>query len=131
MSRFFDFSLYRRTDERLRPAEKELSGRFHSTENVQLVYKRALSEIDSAVAYADVTRTMDAIFNQAIQTEDLPQVPDMNNIVLCRLAAFTERTDSSQRQFANRTFSNSNVPKALLPRPSYSSYGDEHELLRR
>ncbi|CAN0247413.1 unnamed protein product [Ectocarpus sp. 6 AP-2014] len=131
MSRFFDFSLYRRTEERLRPAEKELSGRFHSTENVQLVYKRALSEIDSAVAYPDVTRTMDAIFSESIQTEDLPQVPDMNNAVLCRLAAFTERAISSQREFATRTFSNSNVPTAFLPRPSYSSYGDEHELLRR
>lgn len=42
MSRLFDFSLYRRTEELLRTAEKELSGRFHSTENVQImVYKRA------------------------------------------------------------------------------------------
>ncbi|AAK14523.1 unnamed protein product [Ectocarpus sp. 4 AP-2014] len=131
MSRFFDFSLYRRTEERLRPAEKELSGRFHSTENVQLVYKRALSEIDSTVAYADVTSTMDAIFSQAIQTENLPEVSDMNNSVLRSIAAFTERANSSQRQFTNRTFTNSNVPNTFLPRPSYSSYGDEHELLRR
>ena len=139
MSRFFDFSLYRRTEERLRPAEKELSGRFHSTENVALVYKRALSEIDSSVAYADVTGTMDAIFRQAIQTENLPQVSDMNNLVLRRLAAFTERANSSQRQFSDRAFSNSNVPKTFIPRPSYSSYGDDDggvndepiELLRR
>lgn len=138
MSRVFDFSLCRRTEERLRPAEKELSGRFHSTENVKLVYKRALSEIDSSVAYADVTCTMDAIFRQAIQTENLPQVSDMNNSVLCTLAAFTERANSGQKQFTDRTFSNSNVPKKFLPRPSYSSYGDDGdvsdgaiELLRR
>ncbi|CAN0448827.1 unnamed protein product, partial [Ectocarpus sp. 12 AP-2014] len=125
MSRFFDFSLYRRTEERLRPAERELSGRFHSTENVQLVYKRALSEIGSSVAYADVTGTMDAIFKQAIQTENLPQVSDMNNGVLRSLAAFTEGANSRQKQFTDRTFSNSNVPKTFLPRPSYSSFGDD------
>ncbi|CAM9101127.1 unnamed protein product [Ectocarpus sp. 8 AP-2014] len=128
MSRFFDFSLYRRTDERLRPAEKELSGRFHSTENVQLVYKRALSEIGSNVAYADVTRTMDVVFGQAIKTEDLPDVSAMNSSVLRKLSAFTERANSSQERYADRTFANSNVPKTFLPRPSYRSYGDDREV---
>lgn len=138
MSSFFDFSIYRRTEERLRQAEKELSGRFHSTENVQLVYKRALSEIDSNVVYADVTTTMDTVFRQAIKTERLPQVSDMNNNVLRKLSAITERASSSQKRYADRTFTNSNVPKTFLPRPSYSSYGDDKdgedeviELLRR
>lgn len=138
MSRFFDFSLYRRTEERLRPAEQELSNRFHSTENVQLVYKRALSEIDSSVVYADVTTTMDTVFRQAIMTEHLLQVSDMNNSVLRELSSVAERTGSSQKRYAYRTFTNSNVPKTFLPRPSYSSYGDDKdgedeviELLRR
>lgn len=138
MSRFFDFSLYRRTEERLRPAEKELSGRFHSTENIQLVYKRALSEVDSNVPYADVTATMDTIFRSAIKTEDLPDVSEMNNIVLHKLSAATERANSSQTHYADRIFRDSNVPKTMLPRPSYRSYGDDRdgeddviELLRR
>lgn len=139
MSRFFGFSLYRRTEELLRPAEKELSGRFHSAENVLLVYKRALSEIDSNVAYADVTTTMDTVFRQAISTdEDLPQVSEMNSSVIRKLSAFTESANSSQKRYADRTFANSNVPKTFLPRPSYRSAGDDGdgeddviELLRR
>ena len=136
MSRFFDFSLYKRTDELLRPAEKELSGRFHSTENIQLLYKRATSEVGISVPYSDVTSTMDAVFRRAIQTENLPTVSDMNGAVLGKLSGDFERTSTSQKLYAERVFQNSNVPTQFLPRPSYSSSHDNEqddtiELLRR
>ncbi|CAM9106815.1 unnamed protein product [Ectocarpus sp. 12 AP-2014] len=138
MSSFRDFSLYRRTEERLRPAERELSGAFHSTENVQLVYKRALSEVDSNVPYADVTATMDTVFRGAIMTKSLPEVSEMNNTVLRQLSASTVRANTSQKRYADRVFTNSNVPKTFLPRPLYRSFSDNKdreddasELLRR
>ena len=136
MSRFFDFSLYKRTDELLRPAEKELSGRFHSTENIQLLYKRAVSEVGTSVSYSGVTTTMDAVFRRAIQTEDLPEVSEMNGAVLSRLSKDSESMNVNQARYAERVFQNSNVPAQFLPRPSYSSRDDEEEddtieLLRR
>lgn len=139
MSRFSDFSLYKRTDELLRPAEKELSGRFHATENIQLLYKKAVSEIDTAVLYHEVTRTMDAVFRLAIQTEDLPSVSDMNTSVLRKLSDFARHNGTSQKRYAERAFTKSNVPTSFLPRPSYGSHGgdsddredDTIELLRR
>lgn len=135
MSRFFYFSLYKRTDELLRPAEKELGGRFHSTENIQLLYKRAVSEVGTSVSYSDVTTTMDAVFRRAIQTEDLPEVSEMNVTVLGRLSKDSERMNMTQARYAERVFQNSNVPAQFLPRPSYSSHDDEEddtiELLRR
>lgn len=140
MSRFFDFSLYRRTDELLRPAEKRLSRDFQSTENIQLVYKRALSEVDSGPTYADVTSAMDEVFRRSIQTEELPSVEEMNGLVLLNLARAAERLSAGQKRYAERTFSNSNIPTRILPRPSYTSLrdgdgekegGDIIELLRR
>lgn len=137
MSRFFDFSLYKRTDELLRPAEKELSGRFHSTENIQLLYKRATSEVDAEISYSDVTTTMDIVFRLAIKTENLPQVPAMNTAVLHKLSDVTERTIRSQQLYTERVYKNNNVPTQFLPRPSYSSHDDKDgkddtiELLRR
>lgn len=139
MSRFSDFSLYKRTDELLRPAEKELSGRFHATENIQLLYKKAVSEIDTTVSYHNVTRTMDTVFRLAIQTEDLPGVSDMNASVLRKLSDFARHNEASQNRYAERTFTKSNVPTNFLPRPSYSSHrgdsddreDDTIELLRR
>lgn len=127
MSRFFDFSLYRRTEELLRPAEKELSGRFHSAENTQVVYKKALSEIDPNVSYADVTTTMDAVFRLAIQTQDLPEVSEMNNSVLRKISNAMERMNTRQNRYAERVFTNSNVPTRFLPRPSYSSRDDDDD----
>jgi hypothetical protein len=138
MSRFSDFSLYNRTDELLRPAEKRLSCQFYSTVNIQLVYKRAQSEIDSYIPYSDVTTAMDAVFRLAIRTENLPGVVEMNTDVLHRLSDATERTNTSQHRFAERVFKNSNVPAQFLPRPSFSSHNDDKdggdhpiELLRR
>jgi len=137
MSRFFDFSLYKRTDVLLRPAEKELSGRFHSTENIQLLYKRATIEVGISVPYSDVTSTMDAVFRRAIQTENLPTVSEMNGAVLGKLSGDFERTSTSQKRYAERVFQNSNVPTQFLPRPSYSpshennGQDDTIELLRR
>lgn len=135
MSRFFDFSLYKRTDELLRPAEKELSGRFHSTENIQLLYKRALVEVNPRTRYADVTNEMDAIFRVAIKTEQLPSVSEMNTSVMQKLYAVTQREATSQKQYADRAFDKSNVPSHFLPRPSYSNDKDDQdetiELLRR
>lgn len=126
-SRFFDFSLYRRTDELLRPAEKELSGRFHSTENIQLVYRRALSEVGHKVPYADVTTTMDAVFRLAIKTEDLPSVSDMNTRVIHKLSAANERENTNQQRYADRAFAKSNVPTRFLARPSYSDNKEEED----
>ena len=137
MARFFDFSLYKRTDELLRPAEKELSGRFHSTENIGQLHKRALSEVDIDVSYSDVTTMMDAVFRHAINTENLPQVSEMNTDVLRKLSHSTERMATSQQLYAERVFKNSNVPTQFLPRPSYSSHDNDEdaddtiELLRR
>lgn len=135
MSRFFDFSLYKRTDELLRPAEKELSGRFHSTENIQLLYKRATTEVSISVPYSAVTVTMDAVFRSAIQTENLPTVSEMNGAVLGKLSRDLKMTSTRQKRYAERVFQNSNVPTQFLPRPSYSSHDNEEddtiELLRR
>lgn len=139
MSRFSDFSLYKRTDELLRPAEKELSGRFHATENIQLLYKKAVSEIDASVSYHHVTRTMDSVFRLAIQTEHLPSVSDMNTSVLRKLSHFARHNETSRNRYAERSFTQSNVPTSFLPRPSFSSHrgdsdgreDDTIELLRR
>lgn len=127
MSRFSDFSLYKRTDELLRPAEKDLSARFHSTENIQLVYKKALTELDSGVSYSDVTTNMDVVFRLATRSEDLPDVHQMNMNVLERLASAAESANANQKRFAQRVFTNSNVPTRFLPRPSYSSNTDEND----
>ena len=135
MSRFFDFSLYKRTDELLRPAEKELSGRFHSIENIQLLYKRALSEVDPKIPYADVTTAMDAIFRLSITTEKLPSVSEMNTSVIRKLSATSKRDSTSQKLYSERVFVNSNVPTRFLPRPSYRDDKDDDdqriEFLRR
>ncbi|CAM9094212.1 unnamed protein product [Ectocarpus sp. 12 AP-2014] len=127
MSRFHDFSLYKRTDELLCPAEKNLSAHFHSTENIQLVYKKALTEVDSGVSYSDVTAKMDAVFRIAISTEDLPGVDQMNNSVLESLASDYRRASENQKRFAERVFTNSNVPSRILPRASYSSNNGDSE----
>lgn len=127
MSRFSDFSLYKRTDELLRPAEKQLSARFHSTENIQLLYKKALTEIGSGVSYSDVTTNMDAVFRLAISTEDLPDVSQMNMNVLDKLVSAAERENTNQKRFTERVFTNNNVPARLLPRPSYSSHNDQDD----
>lgn len=138
MARFFDFSLYKRTDELLRPAEKELSRRFHSTENISLLYKRALSEVDDDIPYSDVTTMMDTVFRHAILTPNLPQVADMNTGVLRKLSHSAEEVVASQQRYAERVYKHSNVPTQFLPRPSYSSHDDGEdgrdypiELLRR
>lgn len=120
MSRFFDFSLYKRTDELLRPAEKDLSGRFHATENIQLVYSRARSEVSPDIPYPDVTRTMDAVFRLAITTENLPRVQEMNTSVLTKLRQASDQMTTSQEKYTERVFANHNVPTRILPRPSYS-----------
>ncbi|CAM9132189.1 unnamed protein product, partial [Hapterophycus canaliculatus] len=125
MSRFSEFSLYNRTDELLRPAEKRLSSQFHSTDNIQLVYKRAQSEIDSHIPYSDVMTAMDAVFRLAIRTENRPGVVEMNTDVLRRLSDATERTNTSQHRFAERVFKNSNVPAQFLPTPSFSFHNDD------
>ena len=136
MSRFADFGLYRRTDELLRPAEKDLSGRFHSTENTQLLFNTAKTEINSRVSYSDVTRTMDAVFRIAIGNENLPTVSDMNSVVIRRLRDSTDMTALSQKRYTERAYHNNNIPTKLLPRPSYdliTDYEDDDviELLRR
>lgn len=135
MSRFSDFSLYKRTDELLRPSEKKLSDLFYSTENVQLLYKRAVTEVGMSVAYSEVTATMDTVFRRAIQTESLPRVSEMNGAVLGNLSKYFERMSTSQKRFTERVFQNSNVPTQLLPRPSYSSPDNDEDnsivLLRR
>jgi hypothetical protein len=140
MSRFSDFSLYKRTDELLRPAEKDLSDRFYSTENIQLVYKKALSDIDKGVSYSHVMTTMDAVFRLAItRREDFPAVSDMNAGVLRKVYNDTARVNVSQKQYTERVFSKNNIPTNFLPRPSYRSLNDGDddeddntiELLRR
>lgn len=140
MSRFFDFSLYRRTDELLRPSEKQLSREFHSSENTQLVYKRALSEVDSGPTYADVTASMDQAFRLSTQKQTLPSVEDMNSLALLNLSRAAERLSAGQKRYAERAFTNSNIPTRILPRPSHTSLkdgdgeeegGDLIELLRR
>lgn len=119
MSRFADFSLYKRTEDLLRPAEKDLSGAFHSTENIQLLYKRAQTEVDSDISYSDVTLAMDYVFRLALTSEKLPRVTDMNTSVLRKLIDAAERMTTSQKRYADRTFGNSNVPAQFLPRPSF------------
>lgn len=135
MSRFFDFSLYKRTDELLRPSEKELSSRFYATENIQLLYKKAVTEVDTSVAYSDVTVKMDTVFRGAIQTEDLPSVSEMNRAVLGKLSKDLERASTSQKRYTERSFQHSNVPTQILPRPSYGSHDNDNDdsivLLRR
>lgn len=140
MSRFSDFSLRKRTDELLRPAEKDLSDRFYSAENTQLLHKKALTDIDEGVSYSHVMTTMDAVFRIAItKTEDFPDVSDMNAGVLRKIRSDTARVNASQKRYTERVFSNNNLPTNFLPRPSYRSLndgdGDEDdntiELLRR
>ncbi len=141
MSRFSDFSLYKRTDELLRPAEKDLRDRFYSSENIRLIYKKALSDIIAGVSYSHVMTTMDAVFRLAItKTEELPDVSDMNAGVLRKIQTDTARVNASQKRYTERVFSKNNLPTNFLPRPSYRSTiddgnGDEEdntiELLRR
>lgn len=140
MSRFSDFSLYKRTDELLRPSEKDLRDRFYSAENIQLIHKKALSDIDKGVSYSHVMTTMDAVFRIAItKTVDSSDVSDMNVGVLRKIYNDIARVNVSQKRYTERVFSNHNLPTNFLPRPSYRSLndgdGDEDdntiELLRR
>lgn len=135
MSRFHEATLHRRTDEPLRPAEKDLRGRFHSTENIRLVYSKAKSDVNPGVSYFDVTTTMDTVFRSAIRTENLPRVSEMNSLVLRKLSDATDRTARSQKQYSERIYHNSNVPTHFLPRPSFdlntNDKDDTMELLRR
>ena len=124
MSRFSDFSLYRRTEDLLRPAEKELSGVFHSTENITLLYKRSQTEVSSDISYSEVTLAMDHVFRQAINSDKLPRVTDMNTAVLRKLIDAAERMTASQKKYADRIFNKSNIPAQLLPRPSFRVSGD-------
>lgn len=131
MSRFVDFSLYKRTDELLRPAEKSLRDLFLSPTNTVLVYNKALVDIDSGVSYVDVTTAMDAVFRTAVHTDNLPEVSVMNNRVLDNIRAATDRVTSSRDRYAERAFGKSNLPTHFLPRPSHESYDeDTFELFR-
>lgn len=119
MSRFSEFSLYKRTEDLLRPAEKDLSGAFHSTENIQLLFKRARTEVASDISYSDVTVAMDDVFRLAITSDNLPRVTDMNTAVIRKLIGAAERMSSSQKRYTDRVYKNSNVPAQFLPRPSF------------
>jgi hypothetical protein len=132
MSRFFEFSLYKRTDELLRPAEKDLRNRFYSPVNTDLLCKKAVSGVDSGVSYVDVKTIMDVVFRTAINTDNLPEVSDMNNRVLGKIQTDAERLNTGRDRYAERAFVKSNLPTRLLPRPSYGTNGDDAvDLFRR
>lgn len=137
MSRFSDFGLYRRSDERFRPAEKDLSTRFFSEDNVRLLLTQAQSSLHPGVSYSQVTTAMDAVFRLAIGREGLSTVADMNVQVLEGLSREVDAKVDSENRYADRTFAHSNIPSRFLPRPSYDSNPDDQgddgsvDLLRR
>ncbi len=133
MSRFSEFGLFSRMDEPLRPSEKDLKGSFYSTQNTQLLFKRAKVDVSSRVTYFDVTSAMDAVFRRAIRSEDVPLVSEMNAAVLAKLAEEGERMTKGELRYSERTFKNSNLPRQFLSRPSYDDDNDDDytiELLR-
>ena len=127
MSRFLEFSLSKRTDELLKPAEKSLHKEFNTNENQQLVYKTVITQIDSRASFRSVMDEMGSVFRSAISGDSLPSVEDMNRMVYQRMSNSLRREDLHTKRYVSRTFENSNLPRTFLPRPSMDLDVDSQE----
>lgn len=118
MSRFSQLSLVKRTDERLRPSEKELHERFFQKDNIKFIYLSITSNIHRSISYNSVLEIMNKVFRASIINDNHPSIDDMNLVCFSRARKEYESKLERQTIQKERTFNNSNIPTRILPRPS-------------
>lgn len=116
--RFVDFSLYKRTDELLRPSEMALEREFKSKENKQLVYKTVVTQVNPRATFRSVTDEMEDVFRSVISKDTHPSIDEMNSLVYQKLTRSLSLYVAHRERYVERAYENSNIPKMLLPRPS-------------
>ena len=117
-SGFLDFSLYKRTDELLRPSEMALEKEFKSKENKQLVYKTVVTQVNPRASFRLVTDEMEDVFRTVISKDVHPSIDEMNAMVYQKMSRSLSLYTAHQERYVERAYENSNIPRMLLPRPS-------------